>query len=224
MRASPVETTPGGTGERDRPEGTGRPPPYGGGRSPGAPSRKRSTRARAVRRCKGPQAARRAFTLAAACRLCNRADLCPAGPCGSTSTAPPARAAHRRRRWRRPHRREVGAAVRAVWLAARHRSTPQVSTARGPRTRAGRGRRGAGRSFGPRGGIRLAKPERARRLRAGGLLDKGGSCGSTVGSLSPSDSDQAIGGVRFLCRRSADQGVAPLDPFICTYSGLHKYI
>lgn len=51
-----------------------------------------------------------------------RTTAAPQGPAGASARPRRAGTAYRRRRWRRPHRQEVGPAVRPVWMAARHRS------------------------------------------------------------------------------------------------------
>lgn len=122
MRASPVGTRRSTAGEDGGPEGTGPPPSYRGGRSPGAPSRKRSTRARPVPRCKGRRRAVGPEPLQRGAGCATAPTAAPQGPAGASARPRRAGAAYRRRRWRRPHRQEVGPAVRPVWMAARHRS------------------------------------------------------------------------------------------------------
>lgn len=180
MRASPGGTRRCAAGEDGGPEGTGPPPSYRGGRSPGAPSRKRSTRARPVRRCKGRRRAVGPEPLQRGAGRATAPTAAPQGLAGASARPRRAGAAYRRRRGRRPHRLEVGPAVRPVWMAERHRSAPSASGCRHSRPPAAsgwdfRGPRPQGRG----GRTRPQSRPGCAVQRHGGLLDR---CGGVRGA------------------------------------------
>ena len=177
MRASPVGTRRCTAGEDGGPEGTGPPPPYRGGRSPGAPSRKRSTRAQLAPRCKGRRRAVGPEPLQRGASCATAPTAAPQGLAGAS--ARPRRAGQRTAAagGRRPHRERWGRLCGPCgWARAtnRHRGPLRCRGSRPPAaSRAGATRAAASLCRGGRDTYRRARraaTAMSRRIAGQGRL------------------------------------------------------